>query len=113
MARCAGVLRKRPPVRLFVGVVAFCGAMMGVAPAAAQSPGPAAMENDRYTVLDYDNGGLLMRSAGLSRTVRAEVSPAQCETLPKSTAVEVLTETQGFGFWMDRTFCRITRVDQR
>jgi len=94
-------------------LVTCCGALLAAAPAGAQSPGPGAMDNDRYTVLEYDNGGLLMRSAGLSRTVRAEVSPAQCEALPRNTVVEVLAETQGFGFWMDRTFCRITRVDQR
>lgn len=105
-------IRGRVAAGALAGLAAAC-ALVAAGPAAGQSPGPAAMENDRYTVIEYLNGGLVMRSAGLSRTVRAEVSPAECETVPKNTVVEVLAETQGFGFWMDRTFCRITRVDQR
>lgn len=87
--------------------------LVGMGVAAAQGPGPAHMAPDRYTVVQYDNGGLVMLSSGLQRTVRAEVVPAQCEAIARNTVVEVLTETQGFGFWMERTFCRITRVEER
>ncbi len=96
-----------------VAAVALAGAVAGVGPAAAQSPGPAAMETDRYTVLAYENGGLVMRSAGFGRTVRAEVSPTQCERVVENSAVEVVAEPAGFGFWVERTFCRVTRVDAR
>ncbi len=99
------------PAWALVAAVAVAAAVVG--PAAAQSPGPAAMETDRYTVLDYDNGGLLMRSVGFNRTVRAEVTPSQCETVVRNSVVEVLVDTAGFGFWVENTFCRITRVEDR
>lgn len=98
---------------VLVAGVALAAVAAWAGPAAAQSPGPAAMESDRYGILEYENGGLVMRSAGFGRTVRSEVTPTQCESVVKGSVVEVLADQQGFGFWVENTFCRITRVDAR
>jgi len=85
-------------------------ALPGQSPGA--QPGPATMERDRYTVLGYENGGLLVRSTGLNRTFRVAVSPTECEGVPGGTQIEVGFAPQMFGFPWNQSFCRIIRAEE-